>query len=227
VKKKSGCGCFGCGCAVLAVVALLIFGGLAGVGYVAYEGVSNISSPTPGNLPAFTATNDGLQAVQQKMATFQQAMNSHQPASLHLTADDINNIMANDPDLSKNKVRAYASLDGSTGRIQMSIPSSAFLQGALKDRYFNLDTSFTLDFDTSTKSVVVAPETLQIGDKQLIGPNADNSTFTKGFVKGFIPTFNQSLNQGLRKNPNAAALLDQAQTVTIENGELVITTQSP
>jgi hypothetical protein len=224
-EKKSGCGCFGCGCAVLVVIALLLVGAVVGAGYMAYQGISAASSATPGDIPAFNATDEGFQAVQQKIATFQQALNSHQPATLTLTGDDLNNLLAHDPDITRKNIHVYASLDGNTGRIQTSIPSEAMLQNALKGRYFNIDSSFALTFDPTTKSVVVSPQTMQVGDKVLLGPNADNSSFATGFVKGFVPSFNQSFNQGLRKNPNAAALLDQAQTITIQNSSLVITTQ--
>ena len=192
---------------------------------MAYQGINAAASTTPADIPAFTASKEGLQAVQQKLATFRQAVNSHQPGTISLTADDLNTMLANSPDVARNNVRAFISLTNDAGRLQLSIPGEAMLGPSFKGRYFNIDATFTVSFDTTTKNVVISPQALQVGDKVLMGANAEQSTFTQGFVKGFVPSFNQSFNQGLRKNPGAAELLDQAQTITIKDSQLVISTQ--
>jgi hypothetical protein len=225
VKKKSGCGCFGCGCALLVVIAVMLLGGLGAAAYVAFQSISGASSPAAAEIPAFTATAGNYQQVSQKLTTVQQAARSHQPSSVQLSSDDINTLLAENPNFAKYNVHGYVSMDGSTARLLLSVPSDSMMPGVLKGRYFNFDTSFTVNFDPDTKNVVLVPQTLQIGDKQLVGSNADNSALTKALVAEYIPFFNQTFNQGLRKNPDTAQFLDQAQTITVQNGALVIETK--
>lgn len=224
-KKKSGCGCFGCGCAILVVIAVLLLGGIGATVYFAFQGISSVSSPAAADIPAFTESGGDYQQVQQKLASFQKSIDQNEPAAVHLSATDINSLLAHNPDVARNNVRAYVSLDGSIARLQMSMPSDSIVPGMLKGRYFNIDTSFTVNYDFATKQVLLDPQVLQIGDKQLIGPNTTHSSLSGNYMKSALPAFNQSFNQALRKNSGTAEILDRAQTITVQNGELVIETK--
>jgi hypothetical protein len=73
--------------------------------------------------------------------------------------------------------------------------------------------------------VNVIPHALKFGDTAYIGPDAPDSKTAQAFVNSFTPTFNQSFNTAIRKNPDGAALLDQAKSIEIQNSQLVIETQ--
>jgi len=224
-KKKSGLGCLGCGCLVVALLALLFFGLLGGVGYYGYHKILGLTSATPADIPSFTASDDVYNAAQQKIAAFDHDVKNHQAATIQLSADEINALVGHNPDVVKNNIRSFVSFTSNEGRVQATFPTDKLSDGFIKDRYFNFDTSFQLGFDSQTKRVIVTPDALKFGNRVLLGPGAAGTSFNQSFMNSFTPSFNQSFNDGLRKNPDIAAMLDQAKTIEIKDGELVIETQ--
>jgi hypothetical protein len=117
----------------------------------------------------------------------------------------------------------------------MSLPTETVSRGALKGRYLGIDVSFTVHFDPATRSVILAFQNLSLGSTVLIDQNAAsdssaaNTSFSEGFVRGFsgsfVPAFNQSFNEGIRKNPDGAAMLDEAKSIEITGGQLVLETR--
>jgi hypothetical protein len=115
--------------------------------------------------------------------------------------------------------------------VQASLPTDGVSHGLIKGRYSNFDTSFEVNFDLSTKSVLLTFHKIEFGDKTLLAPNSDNdktasaSSFNQSVTLWYTSVFNQSINQAIRNNPDGAALLDQAKSIEIKDGELVIETQ--
>ncbi len=220
-KKKSGCGCFGCGC-LFGIILLLLLGALVGgLAYFGYNGMMKVTTTTAGDMPTFAPTDNGYAAVQQKLSDFQQNTQKHQPATIHLTSDDLNNLIAHNPDFTSKNIRVYVTLTGEQGRLQASLPTDSMVQGLLPGRYLDIDTTLEVGFDQQTKSVVLNPKALKFGANELTGKDSSNSSFTRAIT----PVFNQSFNQGLRKNPDVAKFLDQTQSIEIKDSELVIQTQ--
>ena len=219
--KKRGLGCLGCGCLVLALLVILFVGLVAGGTYLAYTKVVGLTSTTPAAVPTFNGSDDLYASARQKLADFDHDVKNHQAATVQLSADEINTLIARDPDVIKNNIHAFVTLVNNEGRVQASLPTDGLSHGIIKGRYFNLDASFGVDFDPQTKSVNLTPHALQFGNKVLIGPNSENAAF----MRSFTPAFNQSFNNAIRQNSDAAALLDQAKSIEIKDGALVIETQ--
>jgi hypothetical protein len=223
--KKRGLGCLGCGCLVLALLAILFVGLVGGIIYLAYAEVISVTSTTPPAIPSFNGSDDLYQTTMQKLAGFDHDVKNHQTATIQLNADEINVLLAHSPDVIKNHIHAFVTLANNEGRVQVSFPTDGVTYGIIPGRYFSADTSFEVYFDPSTESVNLTFHTLQLGDKVLMGSSAGNNQATQSLRLQSIALFNQSFNNGIRKNPDGAALLDQAKSIEIENGELVIETQ--
>lgn len=225
-KKESGCGCFGCGCGSLFIILVLLGClGLAG-GYMGYKKVLDITTSLPEAVPAFTPTNDGFSVVQNKISEFQSQGQGqgHQATTLHLTADDINNLIAHNEEMVKKNIHVFVTITGNEGQVQASLPTDLLVEGLFPGRYISFDTGFGLSFDSTTKSVNVAPRTLKAGALVLMGEKVDPSqeSFNKAFMSSFVPAFNQSFNKGLRNDPTVAKFLDNAKNIEIKNSELII-----
>jgi hypothetical protein len=221
VQKKRGLGCLGCGCVALVLLVILFLALVGGIGYFGYAKTLSFTSTTPAAIPTFNDSDDLFQSARQKVADFDHDVKNHQAATIQLSADEINSLIDHNPDVAKNNLHAFVTLMNNEGRVQASLPTDALSYGMIKGRYFNLDTSFGVDFDSLTKSVNLIPRTLQFGDKALIGSGSNNEASTRSFA----PVFNQSFNNAIRKNPDGAALLDQAKSIEIKDGQLVIETQ--
>jgi hypothetical protein len=229
--KKSGLGCFGCGC-IIVIVLLLLFGALAGGAvYMAYKAAYTLTAETPATIPAVAPDDQAYQATKQKIGGFAHDVSNHQAATINLSGDELNALIANNPDVVSKNIHSYITLTNDEGRVQLSMPVSAIAPGVLPGRYIDLDATFKLHFDPDTKSIMADFETLRFENHTLIGePNADeqgefSASFVRGFSQSFGPAFNQSFNQALRKNPAAASFLDQIKSVEIKDGQLVIETQ--
>ena len=112
--------------------------------------------------------------------------------------------------------------------MQASVPTDTLSQGYVKGRYFNFDATFSVRLDTMAKGVALDFHTLTVNDKTILGasPDGDASAANSQAMQATIGAYlNQSFNAGLRKNPDAAALLDQAKDIEIKDGQLVIETQ--
>ena len=219
-KKKPGCGCFGCGC-LLVVLLILSTGLVAGFSYLGYTGLDHILTTTPADVPAVDDSDTAYNTVQQKLASVQDQLKNHQPTTITLTAADINSLIAHNPALTQNNVHAFFSLKDDQARLQASVPTDVLTRGAVKGRYFNMDISFNLSYDTTGKSVNMTPVALKVGDQVLMGPGVKTSS---------AASFDQAVmtwmvNFGLRQNAQVAALLDETKSIAIKSGQLVIETK--
>ena len=86
---------------------ILLFAGLVvGVGYFGYKELLGLTSTTaPANVPAFIPSDSDSTSVQQKITDFGKPRENHQSASIHLTADEINTLIAHDPDMAKKNIQ--------------------------------------------------------------------------------------------------------------------------
>ncbi len=224
-RKKRGIGCFGCGCAVLALLAALALGALGTLAYLCNKVVLELSSPTPPAITAFDGGDNLYQKARQKLGDFDHDVQNHQAATIRLSADELNTLVARDPNMIKNHIHVYVTLNDAEGRMQASFPTELPTHGWVKGRYASFDLTFAVHFNTADKAVEMTPRALQLGDKPILGPNAENSAQTQAVLAPYIPLFNQQLNDGIRGNSDGALLLNQAKSIEIQNGQLVIETQ--
>jgi hypothetical protein len=224
VKKKSGMGCLGCGCLVLVLLVILFVGLVAGILYTGYKATLSVTSLTPPAIPTSSVGDDVYQGALRKLADFDHDVRNHQAATVQFSADEINAVLAHDPDMINNQVHVFVSLTDNEGRVQASAPTDGLTHGWIAGRYFSIDTSFEVHLDQLTRSVDVIPHSIQLGDKILAGPGAENVQSGQTLLRSFTPTFNQSFNAEVRKYPDGAALLDQAQSIEIKDGQLVVQT---
>jgi hypothetical protein len=210
-------GCFGCGCLILIVILLVLVGLVGGIGYFSYKQVLAISSSAPATFPPYNGSDDIYTGAQKKIDAFNQAVGTGNFASLTLSADEINAMIAHDPDLAKVQARLLVTLTGDEARLQGSIPTDSvwLLNKEIPGRYLNIDTTFAITFNNDTKMVGLDLHEAELGDTP-IPPNA-------------LPTLQAelmpSLNTFLRKFPASRNALAAAKTVTIKDGQFVIETK--
>jgi hypothetical protein len=214
-RKKSVLGCLGCGCGLLLLLFLLFAGLIVGSCYYGYEKLSGFTSATAADIPAYSGGDDVFNSAQQKVNEFNDDLQNHQASSLQLSADEINALLTHDPDLIKAQARIFVTLTNDQAQVQGSIPTNAFLEGLLKDRYINFDTTFGLGFNTDAKNIDLALHHLQVGDQTM--PDKMLPTLQAEIIA--------ILNAEVQKDPVGKNLLQQAKTIQIKDGLLDIETQ--
>lgn len=229
--KKKGLGCLGCGCLLLTLLAILLAGLMGGIAYWFYSGTIAVTTTTPAAIPSFDGDDDLYQTTLRKLADFDHDVKNHQAATIQFSADELNVLIARNPNVINNHLHAFVSLSDDEGRVQASIPTDALSDGFLKGRYFNFDASFEVHFDLTTKSINPTFHALQFGNKVLVGPNSNsgqtaaNASLKQPLQLWLTSLIDQSFNNEIRQNPDGAALLDQAKSIEIKDGQLVIETR--
>jgi hypothetical protein len=143
---RKGLGCFGRGCLILLVFAIVLaiacFAGMywglhrhSALFYGSYwlaKTRSIAEAPTP--VPEFRASDQQIHLVQERWQDFEQKTRAGQPAEIELSADDINALIATSEDLHG---KLFVSIDGNLLRLQASLPIGGFL--GRPGYYFNGD----------------------------------------------------------------------------------------
>ena len=150
--RRKGLGCFGRGCLILSIFAIVLaiacvagmYWGLhrhSALFYGSYwlaKTRSIAEAPTP--VPEFSASDQQIQLVQERWQEFQQKTRAGQPSEIELSADDINALIAT-TEAVRGKV--FVSIDGNLLRLQLSVPIGDFFGRA--GYYFNGDVIIELN----------------------------------------------------------------------------------
>jgi len=144
--SRKGLGCFGRGCLIVLVFAIVLaiacFAGMywglhrhSALFYGSYwlaKTRSIAEAPTP--VPEFSGSEQQIQRVSERWHDFEQKTRAGQPAEIELSADDINALIAISEDV---RGKVFASIDGDQLRLQTSVPIGGFL--GRPGYYFNGD----------------------------------------------------------------------------------------
>ena len=71
-------------------------------------------------------------SARQKLADFDHDVMNHQPATVRFSGDEINTLIAHNPDLTQTRTQIYLSMTGSNARIQASFPTDDISHGMMK-----------------------------------------------------------------------------------------------
>jgi len=156
-QEKRGLGCVGKGCLILACfIVFLIIAGAIGVyfGTRTYSALlhgftwankTHVLAQEPSPVPQFETTEENVAAAERKWKDFKDAHD--QPAHIELTADDLNNLIANNRH-ARGKV--FVAIEGNRLRIQTSVPLNEFVGHGRY--YLNGDIVFESDSPQSLES---------------------------------------------------------------------------
>jgi hypothetical protein len=146
--RRRGLGCFARGCLVLLVFAIVLgiacFAGMfwgfqrhsAIVHGIYWLAKTHSIADAPVSLPEFNASEAQIQSVRERWQDFEQKTRAGQPAEIELSADDINTLIATNPD-ARGKV--FVVIDGNQLRLQTSVPFGELI--GRRGYYFNGDIS--------------------------------------------------------------------------------------
>lgn len=214
--RRAGMGCVAKGCLTLAVVAILL---IAVTGYLSYRGVQMVRgylSDHPANVRVYPATDEQYQAVQQKLAPFVTGLENNQRASVELTADDLNTLVARDPNFADLRGRAAFSLARERLVADLSVPLNVGRTGERSQIYFNgrFETGLLVDDGV----VSLQPRAISVNGASVPRWLMDLLQKPEA-MKGFDQAFNDNVNQ----EPKVRDVLRHLRTLRIEGDRLVLT----
>ena len=191
----------------LVLVLVMIVGGLLGI-YYARKMFNDFTDAEPVPVPQVRLSRAELEPLEGRLEAFRQGLGAGKPTGpLMLNAEELNVLIATEPELGAFKNKFYVILSGNELNGQMSLPMEALGLSIFQGRYFN---------GTGTFSV-----TLQNGRVRL---NA-LSLFTKG--KPILDVYlneirKHNLAESINSQPLTAAMLERLQEIRIKDGKLLV-----
>lgn len=194
----------GCGCALALVVLVLV------LGIAAYLMVSNVvemySDKAPKQLPVSAATPEEYQAIQTRIAAFRDAVKQGTPVEpLVLTGEEINAVIAYDPEWAPMKGRVHVSIDGDKITCETSFPLDKL---GFSGRYFNGSVSVSSRMENGTMQMHV--ESAEVNGKP--APEQIMAAWRT-----------QNLAENLNKNPELGPALEALESIEVKDGTIVFT----
>lgn len=205
-KPRRGCLFYGCLSGTVCLLAILI-AFLLGL-YQLKRMLNFYTDNHPVQLPVVQMSAAEIEAIKQRVEDFQDAVRTGRPTQpLSLTADEINAMIQNDPNLSGAKGKMYVSIDGSTVKGQMSLPLDQLGLPIFRGRYLNGNGTFSVGLHNG--NLLVLAESLTVKGKALPGVYMDKIR-------------SQNLAANLSNNPRASVALSHLQEVRIADGKLTL-----
>jgi hypothetical protein len=121
--QRKRLGCFAKGCLILIAFIILLGAAFAAGTYFAVRFLRGQYFPAQHiELPTRTASPQEQEAVRARWDAFEAAARAHQPARIELTADDLNALIASEPNL---RGMAQVSIEHNVGHLTVSVPLDA------------------------------------------------------------------------------------------------------
>jgi hypothetical protein len=123
-------GCLGKGCLILALLILfLLVAGAIGIYYgmkrhsalahaIVWAQSAHLLAQEPAPVPQFETTQENMQAAARKWHDFERAARRNEPAQVALTADDLNNLIARNPQV---RGKVFVSVEDNRLHAQASV----------------------------------------------------------------------------------------------------------
>jgi hypothetical protein len=205
-KRRRGCLFYGCLGGTLGLLALLL-ALLLGL-HELRKMIAKYTDTKPIALPTVEMSPRQLEEVQHRVESFKEAVRSGRATPpLELSSDDINAMIASDPNLREIKGKLYVTIQDSHLRGQLSFPLEQSEFRLLKGRYLNGTGTFSVSLQNGNLSVT--PDVILVKGKPLpwIYMNRLRS---------------QNLANAVNDNPQASVGLNRLQTIQIKNGKLIL-----
>ena len=206
-RKRRGC-LFSCGCALFVLFVLVVIASFAA--YFGYSSVmSNLSSDQPVALPAPTLSPEAQQDLNGRLGAFQTALNNGAaPATLELSADELNTLLRTHPQAQPFGQWVYFNIENDQLKGQMSIPGDQTPLPGMGGRYFNGEAAFAVTVANGRLDV-------QLSNVTLNGQPVPDEAL-RSFESQFLQQINRDAELGKR--------LEQIESVEVQDGRLIITT---
>lgn len=209
-KPRRGILFYGC-VAGLVLLFMVIAGGLLGLHY-AKKMLIDFTDAAPATLPQVQLPQDKLDALQQRVELFRDAVRAGKPPAepLSLTPDEINALIATDPDLRSLKGKVYVSLVGDQIKGQVSVPMEQVGLPLFKSRYLNGQGTFSLSMHRSRLRLTVMSFVVK------------NRKVPEVYMEQ-IRKYNFA--DPLNEDPRGRAALDHLQEIKVQDGKLLVIPQ--
>ena len=206
-KPRHGCVFYG------AIIALVIVFLLLTTLFLGYRLVKNTvieyTDTTPAPLPTVQLSQPELERLQARVEAFREAVRAGQRTGpLTLSADELNALIAANPDLQWLKGKLYVIIEGNQLKGKIALPLEQAGVSMLKGRYLN--GTANLDVSLHDGTLKVTPQSLVTARGKSLPPRLMEKLR------------NQNLARKANLDPKASVALDRIESIKITDGTVTV-----
>ncbi len=205
-KRQHSCLFFGCIAGAVCLVAiLLVF--LLGV-HMFKKALNQYTDTAPMKLPQVQLSQPEIEEVQRRFNAFSDAASAGRPTPpLELAPDEINALIASNPDLSAAKDKLYLSIQDNHLQAQVSLPMDQIGLTMFKGRYLNGTATFSVSLQNGL--LFLTPVGITVKGKPLPRVYLDKLR-------------RENFATGINNNSRASVALNRLQSIEVKDGKVVL-----
>ena len=212
-QQKARRGCLFYGCIVGVVFLLMLLAGLLVGMHYAKKMITQITDSAPIELPTAKLSTAEMEQLKQRLNAFSDSIKAGKSTPpLELTSDEINALIADNPQTKGLKGKVYVMLQGDQVKSQISVPTDDVRLPFFKHRYLNGDATLDASLRNGTLRVVI--QDINIKGKPLPSVYMQN-----------IRQINWA--EGASADTNNAAALNKIKSFEVKEGKVIITPNPP
>src|SRR5436853_4054577 len=188
-SASSGMGCFAKGCLTLIIAGLVLVAVfVVGSFFVLNRALQVFTSTQPVQIQVRQATPAERQVAKAKLDTLRSAARNHQEATIEFNADEINILIANEPEFRGARGHMRVAIANSIASLDVSAPLESMRWKRLKGRWFNGNIQFGFSYvDDNFNFDIRSAE-------------ANGYPFPRALLSAeFMQSFNRSFNDNFRR----------------------------
>jgi hypothetical protein len=207
IKRRRGCLFYGC--LTSSILALVIIT----APILIYLKILNMFDTKPTALPTLDMSDADMQQIRQRVDAFRNDIRSAHPTQpLSLSANEINALIATDPNLKALKGKVYVDIEDSQVKGQVSVPTSDVGLGFFKHRYINGSGAFNIALTNGT--LFLSLQNLAIKGRPI----------PERYMQQVRA---QNLAQSINDDPKSSAGLNKLKSIEVKDGKIVIVPAPP
>jgi hypothetical protein len=217
--EPSGMGCFAKGCLTLIIAGLVLVAVFVGGSFfVLYRAIQVFTSTQPVQIQVRQATPAERQVARAKLDTLRSAARNHQEATIEFNADEINALIANEPEFRGARGHMRVAIANSLASLDVSAPLDSMHWQRLKSRWFNGNIQFGFSYVDDNFN-------FDIRSTEANGHQFPRVILTSDFMRSFNRSFNESFHRESGKHPDANNLWRHIKMASLQGDKLVVTTR--
>ncbi len=207
-----GRGCFFYGCLAAVVISIVaMIGGYLAIRHVLNQALTKYTDTAPLVLPTVDATPAEADALLERVRVFKDALTAGNASPLVIGTRDLNTLIAFSPDFKDLKGKAYVSIEGDRLRGQISLPLDQVPLLGGRGRYLNGEASIKASLENGV--LMVTLDALRVKGQD--APAELMAALRK-----------ENLARDVYRNADNARILSRLESITIQDGQLVIRPRS-
>jgi len=216
----SGMGCFAKGCLTLIIAGVILVAVFVGGSFFLLNRAIHVFTSTePVQIQVRPATPAELQVAKAKLDTLRSAVRNHQESTIEFSPNEINALIANEPEFRGAAGRARVAIAGSIASLDVSAPLGSMHWNQLKGRWFNGNIQFGFSYVDDNFN-------FDIRSAEASGHQFPRVILTSEFMQSFNRSFNESFHRESGKHADANNLWRHIKMASLQNDKLVVTTRS-